>query len=413
MMPLPLAPDAAPTDVIIRAKPGTTGRQLYATISRQFSPPGVPFVFVKARDGSIIPDSTTTVSELGLGGTVIEQRLVVGYECHACVRDQLLREARTASHSLAAPSVASHSTLGLPAHIEALEKEAAEYFDWAAKMPFPTKWKCPVCTVNNDWGEAECPTCNVGGRPASAEAREALRSAAGELEEEFEKKKREFLSESASRAQSSDLRRVPSSGEEPTLIPRQVKALKAWMSGERAEDIDEDDLPERMLELKAEHLEALADAKAPAARMRSYICPSCSLKNAWSNTRCAVCDRPRPPIDASRTLLQQFAENLMMLAKREFAAHLSQRALSLTASTSGVAAAASHPSSPAEAADTPGSEHLEDLRTFIVFGGTVTLCSKHKCGWLEELYTTQELENSDLPRITVDTVLASLDARLI
>ena len=55
----------------------------------------------------------------------------------------------------------------------------------------------------------------------------------------------------------------------------------------------------------------------------------------------------------------------------------------------------------------------EELKTFIVYGGTVCLCSRHKCSWLEELYKSQQLRNTDLPLITAETVLSMREAKLL
>lgn len=69
---------------------------------------------------------------------------------------------------------------------------------------------------------------------------------------------------------------------------------------------------------------------------------------------------------------------------------------------------------PAPAPPKPRHVHApEELRTFVVMGGTVSLCREHRCGWLEELYDSPALTKSDLSLITRETVLQARNARLV
>ncbi|KAA0159292.1 hypothetical protein FNF31_04881 [Cafeteria roenbergensis] len=434
LMPLPLAAEDNPSDVVIRVTEGTTCKQVYATVRARFTPPGVPFFLVRARDGSVVPDGPPTVGSQGIMNNALGQRIIPGDMCDACAReeDEELAKAAAAaaggrSGGASSSSSSSSSRLELPSSILSLRDDVSALMAEANAAGPPRRWPCSVCTVLNSWPDTTCATCATGQRPAPDSAKILLRETADALQAQYESVKAEYIGSQAGGAKPTRAASgaaaahgsTSSGARTPALAAAASADFAAWMADPTVDESE--DLSSRMRDLRREYQALERDANTRLTSAPGvYHCRNCTARNAWNKLFCSVCYSPRPPPLAARRLNADVAEKKLSEAQREHASILSSQALSLTRSasaSSALARAASEgPDSPvrADSAASPGAAASpEELKTFIVYGGTVCLCSRHKCSWLEELYKSQQLRNTDLPLITAETVLSMREAKLL
>lgn len=149
----------------------------------------------------------------------------------------------------------------------------------------------------------------------------------------------------------------------------------------------------RITQLRTD-LAAIERGGAPS----EYTCRECTFLNPWSNTRCSVCDTARPSLETA-----MFAKIEEMTA---LDAEVQQEEFEHTARVESARRAAERRRAAPAARDS-------SVRTFIVFGGCIGLCARHRCRWLEDLCDSASLTFADLAEITPDFVADSLTAKLV
>lgn len=188
----------------------------------------------------------------------------------------------------------------------------------------------------------------------------------------------------------------------------------------KAKSFKETEVPSRW---KPQHAQAQKIRKALRKRgaPTHYVC-ECTAMNLWSKIRCPVCSTRRPAPDVARVMLESRADHLegevaravQRTRDRAAARRAGAGGASLGArpgAGAGAASSGSHasaPGSPATPADKP-----EDLSTYVVADGTVTLSKEYPCKWLDELQRSRSLTRNDLSMLTKDVVLANREAVLL
>lgn len=420
-MPVPLSSDVIPADVVIRVTSLTAAQQLYSSVRGHCTPPGVPFFLCRASDGSVLPDGAATLKMLGVIGSALEQRILPGDECDACREEDRSSSSRPPAEARAPAAGGLGSTAGLPSALVKLRDDIQDLRAMAASSGEPAFWPCATCTCRMDWDVRRCTVCATGQRPDEAVAKVALTELAATLQEHFDAARAEHLDSDAP-AIAAALSRAGSSGEALSAMPSME--FQGWMSDM---DVDEDDLPHQLVTLRRQYRAIKDDCSAAVSRApRHYLCQSCDLLNKWENFYCTGCHRTRPVIRLARRKLAQHAKQLLRQARRLHSSVVSQAALSLSRSASASGAlsplrsrstgdsGSGEAAAAGEAAGTPtlGAAGT-DLSTYIVLGGTVCLCAKHRCRWLDELYKTQQLDDADLANLTIDTVLEFREASMV
>ena len=416
LMPLPLAPEAVPSDVVVRVADSTTCAQLYSTLRAQFTPPGVPFVLVRGQDGSHVPDATLTVASQGVMGKALGQRIIPGDACDACIR-----RTRRLGGSSGPAGPGQPSAMELPYQIQELGDEVGRLLAQASAPGAPASWCCDTCTVQNEWALRDCAVCGVGQRPTEQVAKSALRETADIAQVRFEAARIEYVESRAASGPAGSsggaaAASSSSSSSSAAIGPVATADFGSWLLNR---GVDEEELPKRLRHLRRHFQDLAADSRPdPATPPAVYHCAKCTLQNGWDQAHCCVCGTPRPHVREARRGNAAKAEAIMAEAKREHSSILSSSALSLTrsASLSRGASAGDDDAAVGAGGAAAGDDDADGgggLRTHVVFGGTVCLCEEHRCGWLEELYQSQQLQNEDLPLITADTVLDMLESTLL